>query len=159
MDNTPLDLDRKRNDYDWCYTLCNEIENYNHYLILHIVRMIPNFINTIHGMSQNGHLTTFLFEAVLYRSFSTIKILLENGANPNLFVKNPLQYGEPDSTAFHFLISETCTIMDKHSDTEKIIKLFMEYKADPIIKNSEGYTVIDIAKQKNLKIFENYGFV
>ena len=110
---------------------------------------------------QNEHGETVLFVASKTKrqdnkELEIIKLLLENGADPNFQnkVHNQSLYNTPlDNTPLYNLLN-TREISDE--ETLKIIKLLLDKGADPNIKNEYGSTPLNsaIAGKRSIEIIE-----
>ena len=102
-----------------------------------------NYHNFIHFLIQNGadvnnrggHIThTPLICACIFNHYDVIKLLLENGANPNLTETNS------EFSPLYFTISYSAMSTDIENKMVDICKLLVKYKAnitDEIIKLSK----------------------
>ncbi len=85
---------------------------------------------------------TVLFKALCIGQMhhNALRQLLDKGANPNHVARY-----DCDKT-FHFKYYTPLFICAKWGNTEAI-ELLLSYGADPLIRNSDGHTALDIAKQ------------
>lgn len=123
-----------------------------------IINIIDHFIkNGLDKNHQNWHGCSTLHWAIYNRPISLIKLLLENGVNPNL-----IDYEEHGSV-LDFVLSEYYMSDDK-SDEEKlveIIKLLIKYNAKPrrmlFTKQVDTYLYIDSFRTYPTGLLTKYG--
>lgn len=78
-----------------------------------------------------------LTEATKNFNFKIVKLLLENGANPNLKING--------KTAIHLLIPEMSFRLNNLEKISQLIELFLSYNADFCIKDDDGNSVLHLA--------------
>jgi uncharacterized protein len=91
----------------------------------------------IHETDKNG--VTPLHHAVRFRSPTAVATLLEHGANVNQVCRRS------GSTPLHRAVTSTGApgTAGRNEEARQIIKLLLEYGADPSIKNRNGRTAAD----------------
>jgi 5-methylcytosine-specific restriction endonuclease McrBC regulatory subunit McrC/ankyrin repeat protein len=121
--------------------------------------------------SQDKYGRTALFHAVLCDNFEIVKVLLENGAEPNLRIEKGITYLMMASENSNFEIAKallengaepnltndlgnTALIEAAYFDCIDIVDLLLDYGANPNLKNQDNETALDIAT-----IEENYNVV
>ena len=80
-----------------------------------------------------------LIYAIRSDNYNKVRILLENGANPNFLTENM-------NTALMYAVNKS--YINKNTRTRDIIKILLDYGADINIKNKKGYTAMDMANAK-----------
>ncbi|MBP3371487.1 MAG: hypothetical protein J6L88_03075 [Clostridia bacterium] len=100
-----------------------------------IIENIPNLNKPI--LNLNGHSTTYLYEASENNNIEAVRLLLENGADPNLDFPNLIN----GSALYdlHFLWEE---MEDEVQQRLEIVRMFFEFGANPNLL-SEGETLYD----------------
>ena len=94
---------------------------------------IEFFLNK--GMNPNSEFSgkNPLKSAIFNDNSELVKLLLENGANPN----------------FRFVDGSTPLIVAAHKDNPEIVELLLQYGADVKIKDTKGITALTLAKMHN----------
>jgi tankyrase len=98
----------------------------------------------IHEVDKNG--VTAVHHAVRFRSPAAVEVLLRRGAAVNQTCKRS------GSTALHRAVTTTGApgISGKHSEARQIIKLLLQFGADPAIENKSGKKAADYARDEEL---------
>jgi ankyrin repeat protein len=98
----------------------------------------------IHETDKNG--VTPLHHAVRFRSPAAVETLLRHGARVNQVCKRS------GSTALHRAVTSTGApeTAGKHKEAKQIIKLLMEFGADPSLKNKNGKSPRDYVRDETL---------
>ena len=98
----------------------------------------------LHACDKNG--VTALHHAVRFRSPTAVEALLKAGANPNVACKRS------GGTPIHRAVTSTGApgTAGRRTQALEIVKLLLEYGADPEIENRSGKRPADYVKDREI---------